>query len=135
MWSVLNDAELTSLLLEYANHEDSSMAVAAIKSLGKLKPRGFSRAACFSARFSKETERLIACCRALGQIADPASIEPLAKVMVPGGFFTLRKRKSSLIRATAAFALAQIPHPQVTEVLSLYVEDRDQGFDNPPKTT
>jgi HEAT repeat protein len=45
--------------------------------------------------------------------------------MVPGGFFTLRKRKSSLIRATAAFALAQIPHPRVAEVLSLYVEDRD----------
>jgi len=121
----LNDAELTSLLLEYANHEDSSMAVTAIKSLGKLKPAGTIDLLVSLLHSAKETERLIACCRALGQIADPACIEPLAKVMVPGGFFTLRKRKSSLIRATAAFALAQIPHPRVTEVLSLYVEDRD----------
>jgi len=121
----LKDTELTSLLLEYANHEDSSMAVAAIKSLGILKPAGSIDLLVSLLDSAKETERLIACCRALGQIADPAGIEPLAKVMVPGGFFTLRKRKNSLIRATAAFALAQILHPQVTEVLSLYVEDRD----------
>jgi HEAT repeat protein len=120
-----NDAELTSLLLEYAKHEDSGMAVAAIKSLGKLKTAGAVDLLVSMLDSAKEAERLIACCRALGQIADPAGIEPLAKVMVPGGFFTFRKRKSSLVRATAAFALAQIPHPRVTEVLSLYVEDRD----------
>jgi HEAT repeat protein len=121
----LNDAEMTSLLLEYANHEDSGMAMAAIKSLGKLKPAGAVDLLVSMLDSAKEAERLIACCRALGQIADPAGIEPLAKVMVPEGFLTFRKRKSSLVRATAAFALAQIPHPRVTEVLSLYVEDRD----------
>jgi len=111
--------------LEYANHEDSSMAVAAIKSLGKLKPTGTVDLLVSLLDSAKETERLIACCRALGQIADPASIEPLAKVMVNGGFFTFRKRKATLVRAAAAFALTQIHHPRVSEVLSLYVEDRD----------
>jgi len=121
----LKDTELSSLVLEYANHEDSSMAVAAIKSLGKLKPTGTVDLLVSLLDSAKETERLIACCRALGQIADPASIEPLAKVMVNGGFFTFRKRKATLVRAAAAFALTQIHHPRVSEVLSLYVEDRD----------
>ena len=74
---------------------------------------------------TQDTERLIACCRVLGQIADPASIEPLAKIMAPESFFSIRKRKNTLVRATAAFALAQIHHPSVAEVLSPYVEDRD----------
>lgn len=121
----MNDEELTSLLLDYANHEDSSMAMAAIKSLGKLKPSGTIDLLASLLNSVKETERLIACCRALGQIADPAGIEPLAELMVPGSFFTFRKRKNPLVRATAAFALAQIPHPRVAEVFSLYLEDRD----------
>jgi HEAT repeat protein len=121
----MNDAELTSLLLDYVNHEESSMAVAAIKSLGKLKPEGAIDLLVSLLDSVKETDRLIACCRALGKIADPAGIEPLAKLMVPGSFFTFRKRKSSLVRASAAFALAQIPHHRVGEVLSLYLADRN----------
>jgi HEAT repeat protein len=121
----MNNEELTSLLLEYADHEDSSMAVAAIKSLGKLKPEGAIELLVSLIDSVKETERLIACCRALGKIADPATIELLAKLMVPGSFFTFRKRKSSMVRATAAFALTQIPHHRVGEVLFLYLEDRD----------
>ena len=104
----LNDAELTSLLLEYADHEDSSMAVAAIKSLGKLKPAGAVDLLVSLLDSAKETERLIACCRALGQIADPSGIEPLANVMVNGGFFTFRKRKSSLVRALSALPLKPV---------------------------
>lgn len=121
----LDDSELTSLLLDYANHEDSSMAVAAIKSLGKLKPEGATDLLVSLLDSVKETERLIACCRALGKIANPAGIEALAKLMVTGSFFRFRKRKSSLVRATAAFALTQIPHHKVAEVLSLYRGDSD----------
>lgn len=121
----LDNEDVTSLLLDYANHQDSSMAVFAIKSLGKLKSAGAMDGLVSLLDSSKETERLIACCRALGQIADPASIEPLAKIIAPGGFFSIRKRKNTIVRATAAFALAQIHHPSVAEVLALYVEDRD----------
>ena len=72
-----------------------------------------------------EVERLIACCRALGQIADPAAIEPLAKMLSPGSIFSFRKRRSSAIRAAAAFALAQISHPRVAELLAPYADDHD----------
>ena len=121
----MNDEVLTSLLLDYAIHENSSIAMAAIKSLGRLKPKGSIELLSSLINSAKDAKRLIACCRALGQIADPAGIEPLAKLMVPGSFFTSRKRKNPLVRATAAFALAQISHPRVAEVFFLYQEDRD----------
>lgn len=121
----LNDARVTSLLFDYANHEDPKMAVIAIKSLGKLKPAGAVDVLVSLLESSKEIERLIACCRALGQIADPAAVEPLAKMISPAGFLSLRKKKSSAVRAAAAFSLAQIPDPRVAEVLAPYADDRD----------
>ncbi|UCG14200.1 MAG: diguanylate cyclase [Deltaproteobacteria bacterium] len=131
----MDDEQISSLLLDYAKHENSSMAVVAIKSLGKLKPEGATGVLVSLLESAKDTERVIACSRALGQIGDPAAIEPLAKIMSPGSFLSFRKKRSSLVRATAAFALAQIRHPQVVEVFAPYVEDRDprvrqvaQGF-------
>ena len=121
----LNDPRLTALLLDYANHEDPKMAVVAIKSLGKLKPAGAVDVLVSLLQSSKEIERLIACCRALGQIADPTAIEALAKMLAPGGFLSLRKKQSSAVRAAAGFALAQISDPRVAEVLAPYVDDRD----------
>ena len=121
----LNNEDVMSLLLDYATQEDQSMAVFAIKSLGKLKSTGVVDALVSLMNSTKDTERLIACCRVLGRIGDPAGIEPLAKIMAPGGFFSFRKRKNALVRATAAFALAQIDHPKVAEVFAIYVEDRD----------
>jgi HEAT repeat protein len=121
----LNNPQLTSLLLDYANHEDPKMAVVAIKSLGKLKPAGAVDVLVSLLESSKETERLIACCRALGQIADPAAIESLARMLAPGGFLSLRKKQSSAVRAAAGFALAQISDPRVVEALAPYVDDRD----------
>ena len=121
----LNDPGVTSLLFDYANHQDPKLAVIAIKSLGKVKPAGAVDVLLSLLESSKEVERLIACCRALGQIANPAAIEPLAKMLSPGSILSLRKRRSSALRATAAFALAQIPHTRVLEVLAPYTDDRD----------
>ena len=121
----LNNEDVTSLLLDYATQEDQSLAVFAIKSLGKLKTKGVVDALVSLMDSTKNTERLIACCRVLGRIGDPAGVEPMAKIMAPGGFFSFRKKKNARVRATAAFALAQIDHPKVAEVLALYVEDRD----------
>ena len=39
--------------------------------------------------------------------------------------FFRRKRRNPQVRATAAFALAQIPHPRIAEILSPFVEDQD----------
>ena len=88
----LNDERLTPLLFDHANHADATIAVAAIKSLGKLKPAGAVDVLVLLLDSAKETEHVIAACRALGQIADPASIEPLARIISTGGFSRSRKR-------------------------------------------
>ena len=121
----LNDERLAPLLIDYANHRDSTIALAAIKSLGKIQPAGAIGVLVSLLDSVTETDRVVAACRALGQIADPASIEPLAKVILPIGFFSFRKAKNPLVRATAAFALAQIPDPRVTEILSAHLQDSD----------
>jgi HEAT repeat protein len=41
------------------------------------------------------------------------------------GSFFRRKRRSPQIRATAAYALAQIPHPRIPEILAAFVDDRN----------
>jgi HEAT repeat protein len=121
----LNDEQATSLLLDYAKQEESNLALVAIKSLGKLKSAGVVEGLVSLLESTKDAESLVACCKALGRIADPASIEPLAQIMEPVSFLSLRKKQSSKVRAAAAFALSQISHSHAAEVLSLYVEDSD----------
>ena len=121
----LDDPRVTSLLLDYANHEDPKTAVIAIKSLGRLKPTGAVDVLISLLDPAQELERVVASCRALGQIADPAAIEPLSQMVARGGFLSLRKKPNTAVRAAAAFALAQIPDPRVAEILSPYVDDRD----------
>jgi len=121
----LNDERLTSLLFNYVNHQDSTAAVAAIRSLGRIKPAGAVDVLGSLIDSAREPERLIAACQALGKIADPACIEPLAELIAPGGLFSLYRKKSPLVRAAAASALAQISHPKVATVLAHHLEDDD----------
>jgi HEAT repeat protein len=120
----LNDSHVVNLMMEYAKGPELQLAVEAIECLGRLKPAAAVSGLVSLLRNSKEQERLIACCRALGQIADPAAIEPLANTLAQKGFFSRRKTRAD-IRAAAIFALGQIAHPQVAKVLALYREDPD----------
>ncbi len=120
-----NDERLTSLLIDRTRHQDPTVATVAIKSLGKIKAAGTAEVLVSLLESAKDEKRVIASCRALGQIADPASIEPLAQILAPQGFFSFLRKRSPLVRATAAFALAQISHPRVAEVLARHVDDDD----------
>jgi len=121
----LNDSRAINLLLKYAKDRETSLAVVAIESLGKLKPTAAVEVLNSLLETSRDTERLMACCRALGQIADPASVEPLTKILSQRGFLFRRKKRRPEVRAAAIFALAQISHPQAVQSLALFVEDRD----------
>lgn len=120
----LDDSQVIDLLLDYAKSPETHLAVEAIECLGRLKPAAAVNRLISLLGSSKEKERLIACCRALGQIADPASIEPLAKILAHKRFFFPRKRRAE-VRAAAIFALGQISHPQVARKLALFVDDPD----------
>jgi len=121
----LNESYVVDLLLNYAKSQETGLATDAIKCLGRLKMQSGVGTLLSLLNSTKEEERLIACCRALGQIPDPASIEPLTKILAPKPRFSLRKKPSAQVRAAAAFALGQISHPRVTEVLAPLAEDHD----------
>ena len=120
----LNDSHVVNLMMEYAKGPKLQLAVEAIECLGRLKPAAAVNGLVSLLRSSKENERLIACCQALGQIADQASIKPLAKTLARKGFLFHRKRRAE-VRAAAIFALGQILHPQVAKILVLYKNDPD----------
>jgi len=120
----LNDSQVVNLLLDYAKGPETQLAAEAIECLGRLESAAAAKGIISLLGSSKEKWRLIACCRALGMIADPASIEPLAKILGRKGFFFRRKRTAK-VRADAIIALTQISHPLAAKVLALYVADPD----------
>jgi HEAT repeat protein len=113
------------LLLDYAKSPDSCLAGPAIECLGKLKSKEAVGGLASILERSKDPECLLACCRALGQIADPASIEPLAHMLLFKRFRLWRRRKNPEVRAAAAYALGQIAHPRAAEILASYGDDLD----------
>jgi HEAT repeat protein len=121
----LNNSQVVELLLDYAKSQNADLAVEAIECLGKLKPLAAVEVLVSLLNTTHDTKRLIACCQALGQIADPACVGPLMKILKRKGSFFHRKRRSPQVRATAAFALAQISHPRVVELFTHFVDDRD----------
>ncbi|MCZ6484860.1 MAG: HEAT repeat domain-containing protein, partial [Acidobacteria bacterium] len=106
-------------------HPDVTVAVAAVRSLGRVKPAGAVGVLVSLINSAWEKERVISACQALGKIADPAGIEPLAQLMAPRGLFWRQRRRSPLVRAAAASALAQISHPKVAKVLARHLDDND----------
>jgi HEAT repeat protein len=121
----LNNNEIVALLLDLANTQTGNLAVSAIKCLGKLKPPKVDETLIDLLDSSKEDELCIVCCRALGQIASPAAIDSLTRLLVPQGFFPFRKNRNPDVRAAAAYALGRISHPDVHGILAHFVDDID----------
>ncbi|MFH1124133.1 MAG: diguanylate cyclase, partial [Pseudomonadota bacterium] len=124
----LNNERVENLLLDFTGNEKIAVAVGAIKCLGRLKREGAQAMLLSLLKSAKKQERLIACCQSLGQIGDPASIEPLANILKPGmldKFYFWRRKYGADLRASAAFALSQIDHPRVGEILAACVDDKD----------
>ena len=121
----LNDKEVVELLLEYAGHPETGLAIGAIKGLGKLKPPGAAERLASLLKPTNETDRAVAFCQALGQIGDPGSFAPLARVLAPKRFLSRRPEWTGEVRAAAVLALRQIPHPRVVDVLAPLADDPD----------
>jgi len=121
----LNDARITPLLVDYAAHKDPVMAAGAIKCLGKLKPPGLVNLLTGIMKSAKDQALQVACCQALGQVADPAAIEPLMRILAPKGFLRFRKRWPADVRAAAAYALAQISDPRAAKALARLAKETD----------
>jgi diguanylate cyclase (GGDEF)-like protein len=121
----LRDNQVVQILLDYAQNGDNGLAIPAIKSLATLDTESATEALVTVLNSSRDTERYIASCRALGERGDPAGIEALANMLNSRGFFTFRKKRSALLRATAAFSLSCIADPRVKDVLAAFVDDHE----------
>jgi diguanylate cyclase (GGDEF)-like protein len=121
----LNNPQVVELLLNYARGPNTGLAIDAIKYLGRLKSQAALEVLIPLLNDTHDTKLMMACCQALGQIGEPACVEPLLNLLKVKRSLFRRKRRSPQIRATAAFALAQIPHPRVAEILALFVDDND----------
>ncbi len=121
----LNDKQTTALILEYAANGDIELATSAIRCLGKLKPVGVVDVLVSLMNSSRDEDQVLACCQAMGQVADSACIESLGKILSARKGWFSRKKWTPQVRAAAAFALGQITHLRAAEVLVLFTDDPD----------
>jgi diguanylate cyclase (GGDEF)-like protein len=121
----LHDDEVIKLLLSLADSQDISVVVEAMECLGKMEPAVAVEILYSVLRSTKESEHLVAACQALGHIADPSSIKPLAKMLGPRGLLSFRKRPNAKVRVAAAYALSNIDNPATIAVFERLVNDSD----------
>jgi len=121
----MNDSQAVEMLLENAEGNDPRLALESVECLGKLKTSAAVGRLLSLLENQKKNDLLAGCCRALGQIGDPACIEPLTKILTQQGLFARLKSGWAEVRATAAYALSQISHPQAAEVLITLENDSD----------
>ncbi len=121
----LNDSQVVELLLKHARGAETELATSVIRWFGKLKAQGVVQEIVSILDSTDETERIIACCHALSQSADPAAIEALARLLAARRPLQWRRKWSSEVRAAAALALSKIAHPRALEVLKDFTKDRD----------
>jgi diguanylate cyclase (GGDEF)-like protein len=121
----LDQRQAADILLDFAKSHDGTLAAGAIKCLGNLDLEGIEAVLIDLLKSSKDDQLCIACCRALGQVARPASIEPLAAVLMPKRFFFFQKKRHAQLRAAAAVALGQISDRRAAQRLAAFVDDPD----------
>ncbi len=122
----LKDNRTVEMLLENARSAKAEIAVAAVSCLEKLKPPEALDTLSGILKTTREEDLRLACCRALGAIAKPDCIEPLTLILAKKSLLLRHHQYSSRVRATAAFALGQIPQAQAVKTLATYVNDPDQ---------
>ncbi len=121
----LKDESLIEVLTPFARNDDLAVAKGAISSMAKFRSATAVAALVSVLTSAKQPEVAIACCQALAQIGDPSCLEALVQVLGPKKRQLFGRGWGEQVRATAALALGQIPHPRVARILADYVEDSD----------
>jgi diguanylate cyclase (GGDEF)-like protein len=121
----LHTDSLIDVILPLARAEEVSVAKGAIRSLAHLKSAAAMEELALILEDTEDARVAIACCQALGDIGQPACIDPLARVLKQRRGLIIRKRRwDEQTRATAALALKQIRDRRASDVLSSFAKDR-----------
>ena len=121
----LDREEVGPLLMIYASSPEAGVATGAIKCLGKLKPAGATERLVSLLHSTKDTERAVTCCQALGQIADPHSVQAIARIVAQKRVWFIGRRWNAQVRAAATFALRNIQPATAAQALKPLVNDPD----------
>jgi HEAT repeat protein len=121
----INNKDMVHLLIEHARDKNLILAAASIKSLGRIKAHAAAEELVLLVESSRESERLEACARTLGQIGDPVAIEALSGLLAKKTPVLFRRKYSADVRAAAAFALSQFTDPRAGEILQSFSDDPD----------
>jgi len=121
----LRQDDLIPLILPFANNPDPAVARAAIRSLAPLRTPGAVQALASILAETKDASLAVLCCQALGQSENPAAVDALAGVLGQRKTLFFGRKWNGEVRATAAIALKQIPHPRAAEILTKFANDRD----------
>ena len=97
----------------------------AIRCLARLAPRGATEQILEILRAARDATRVIACCQALGEVADPRAVPELSKLLTARRVFSRRSSWDPGVRKAAALALAQLDAAEAADVLARFAEDRD----------
>jgi HEAT repeat protein len=117
--------DLIDLILPFARHAHPAVARAAIRALAPLRTSAAVDALSSILGGTGDSRLAALCCQALGRSEHPAAIDALAGLLAARRFLSFQRRWQSDVRATAAVALNQIPHPRAAEVLARFARDRD----------
>jgi len=121
----LRDESLIEVLAPFARSEDLAVAKGAISSMAKFRGESTVAALVSVLGAAKQPEVAIACCQALAQIGDASCLEALVLVLGQKKRQLCGRGWGEQVRATAALALGQIPHPRAARILAEYVDDSD----------
>jgi HEAT repeat protein len=120
----LHDDDLIEIIAPLARDPDPAVAKGAIRSLAHLRSPAAVDALVSILGATNEPRVAVACCQALGELRHASAIDTLAKVLARRKPPLMRRRWGEQVRATAAMALKQIPHPRAAEILAAYTNDR-----------
>jgi len=121
----LKDSRVIEWLHEFLQSPNPVLAVSAVKCLGNLRPPNVETDLIALLNSTEDVQLRVACCRALGQIANPLCADALLKLLLPQRSFIFRKNQDSRVREAAAYALGRISHPEASQSLLQFVDDRD----------
>lgn len=121
----LQDEGLIEILAPFAASADPGVVKGTIRSLAHLRTPRAAVTLSEILETLRDPELVVACCQALGQIADPAGIAALGNILAQKRFGFLGYRWNDQVRATAALALRQIGDPRAAVALEPFAGDRD----------
>lgn len=121
----LNTPAAIDMLVTLAGGDDPDLVIPAIGSLGNLKAFQATETLIRMAEQTDAKELLIAVCRAMGQVADPAFVTTLENILLPRRRLFFQKKSDPSVRIAALYAASRIPDPRVNPLLLALAEDPD----------